>query len=471
MDLFLGEYITLSQLAEDVRDVLDDAFAASFWVVGEISSLSTSRGHTYLTLVEQQNHVIVAEIRANLWATKAKILDDFAKVTGEKMRAGMEVLICARLRYHIRYGLSLDILSINPLFTLGALARKRRETIERLKTEGLLKRNRAVQMPLVPARIAVISSPTAAGYQDFIHQLAGNSGGFVFKPTLFPAHMQGDKACQSILEALDCIRLQDHRFDVAVLIRGGGSSLDLSCFDEYDLARAIAQFTLPVLTGIGHDKDESVCDMTAHTALKTPTAVAQHLISLIEEFDSQLLDMEIRALRNSGLQLKLESDNLYRIVLQLKTSVSRQVSRRELVLQRASAGLPAGIRGMLQRLDARLDTLYSTLKRDPARLLIDRNRDLKSVIQKLHEDPLKRISLQRVEVEALARTTRAMDPKNVLKRGYSITRYGGKAVHNVLEIKHGSELQTEVYNGLITSQVISVNIQEKEAVSASAEEE
>lgn len=272
---------TLSELCQQVTQAIDFSFSDTCWVRTEIGSLMEKGGHCYLELVEKGSAggLLAAKMRANCWANTYSMLSAFfLHETGEPLRAGMQVLLQGEVTFHSVYGLSFQITGIDPAYTLGAVAKQRQQTIARLQADGVMEMNKHLELPTLLRHIAVISAPEAAGYGDFCHQLQNNALGFSFHTELFPAIMQGDKAEASILDALGCIFRREHEFQAVVIIRGGGAATDLHCFDSYELALCCAQFPLPIIAGIGHQRDVSVLDMVAHTTVKTPTAAAEFLI-------------------------------------------------------------------------------------------------------------------------------------------------------------------------------------------------
>ncbi|MBR6829457.1 MAG: exodeoxyribonuclease VII large subunit [Paludibacteraceae bacterium] len=289
---------TLSELCDEIGDALHECLAPSYWVKAEISSLSTKAGHLYLELVEsrqssnnlkqsQTTSNISAKMRATCWSgTNELLMAYFESETGQRLQPGMAVLVEAEVQFHAVYGLSLSIVGIDPSYTLGDLARQRQQTINQLQQDGLLDAQQLLPLPTLIRRIAVISSASAAGYEDFKHQL--DLSPFHFHLSLFPATMQGESAAKSIIAALEEIS-NDQRlttndpYDAVVIIRGGGATTDLSCFDNYELCAVCAQYEIPIISGIGHTRDVSVLDMVAHKALKTPTAVAEWLIHRMDE--------------------------------------------------------------------------------------------------------------------------------------------------------------------------------------------
>lgn len=272
---------TLTELCAQISEALEMSLAPTYWVRAEVSSL-TARGHCYMELIEKgADQQIAARVRATCWQTTWRMLSAYFQTeTGQSLSVGMQILVEVEVSFHAAYGLSLNIRNIDPQYTLGDLARQRQETIAQLEQEGLMERQPSLELPTLVRRLAVISSDSAAGYQDFVCQLlheASETAVFRITSELYPAVMQGNGAESSILSALQAIEAKKGLYDAVIIIRGGGATTDLSCFDSYMLCRAIALFPLPILSGIGHTRDVSVLDMVCHMALKTPTAVASFL--------------------------------------------------------------------------------------------------------------------------------------------------------------------------------------------------
>jgi len=285
---------TLSELCNEIGEALDNSLAASYWVKAEVNSLSSKNGHLYLELIEGN----AAKMRATCWSgNRELIMAYFEAETGQALQPGMAVLIEAEIQWHAVYGLSLSIIGIDPSYTLGDIARQRQQTIAQLQADGLLDAQQLLPLPTLIRHIAVISSPNAAGYEDFKHQL--DASPYAFHTTLFPAIMQGEGAEQSILAALEEIT----DFDAVVIIRGGGATSDLRCFDSYTLCAVCAQFDLPIITGIGHTRDVAVLDLVAHEALKTPTAVAEWLIHRMDNEMARVADLLVRLQRTAERQI------------------------------------------------------------------------------------------------------------------------------------------------------------------------
>lgn len=292
----IEEPITLYSLNNLVRNAVADAMPSRYWVTGELSEVrETAVGHCYIELVQRDEATdeTVAKARGTVWSRIYSLLRPyFLEQTGQPFAAGLKVLLQVTVSFHELYGYSLDVCDIEPAYTIGDIARRRQLIIKRLTDEGVIGLNKELDLPLLPQRIAVISSATAAGYGDFCDQLLGNRNGFVFYPHLFPAPMQGSAAEQGIIEALNSIASNIDLWDAVVIIRGGGATSDLGCFDTYDLANNCAQFPLPIITGIGHLRDESLLDIVAHTSAKTPTAAAELFIHAMLANEATLTELQ-----------------------------------------------------------------------------------------------------------------------------------------------------------------------------------
>ena len=304
---------SLSQFSELIGETLSVEFSDTYWVRAEIASLSCKGGHGYFDLVEKgSDGILAAKQRGTCWAhTYAMLSAYFEQETGAALQPGMQVLVEVEVNWHDIYGLSLNIVGIDPQYTVGDLAKQRQETIKKLQSEGILDMQQSLTLPTIVRRIAVISSDSAAGYEDFIHQLTPTPlqpAGRPYSPTplhttLFRAIMQGDNAEASILEALEAIAKRESEFDIVVIIRGGGASTDMSCFDSYLLAATCAQFPLPIITGIGHTRDVSVLDLVAYQSLKTPTAVAAFLVDRLMQEIHRLEDLHRRLQQTAQRQV------------------------------------------------------------------------------------------------------------------------------------------------------------------------
>ena len=375
---------SLLELSNIIKDAISCVLPGSYWVIAEIADTKLNqRGHCYLELVEKEENKTIAQVKANIWAYDYRKLSlKFQTATNETLRPGMKVLLLAAVTFHEVYGLSLNVKDIDPAYTMGEMALKKREVIERLTKEGLIALNKSLSLPAVPQRIAVISSPTAAGYGDFFDHLDNNPYGYSFKHVLFPALMQGTEAEESIISAIRKVIQKRELFDVLVIVRGGGSVIDLNCFDSYEIASEVAKFPLPVITGIGHEKDDTVVDMTAHTKMKTPTAVAEFLISGVRSFEENITDIQHRVVRLADRLIKDKSHTLTALAQRLNYISLRLTSSCSGKLDWMEKDLWSHIRLFMQKTTAGLDNFEKII--------------------------------------------RLLDPVNVLRRGYSITHHKGK---------------------------------------------
>ena len=407
----MQNHLTLSQLQKLVKATLDEAFALPVWVSAEIAEIKINySGHCYLELVEKggDNGVPLSQARAVIWRTAyARIAGYFEAETGQRLAAGIRILARVMISYHELYGFSLNILDIDPTFTLGDMERQRQITIERLQREGVWDINRENPLPQVVQRIAIVSSRQAAGYQDFCKELGKSP--YAFSLTLFDAFMQGAGAEDSIVAALDAVADRMDDFDAVVLIRGGGSASDLNCFNAYRLCAHIAQFPLPILTGIGHDKDTSVADMVAHTALKTPTAVAGWLVE-----------------RMTGVEGWLDT-----AALQLRDNVLVTSRTQELRLQELSSHLLFHAKGLLRQREMALEQMRETLAASAGNFL----------------------ARQTSRLGNAAELVAGRSPERILRLGFAIVRTDGKAVFSAAQVGKGDTLDIEVADGRIEGTV------------------
>ena len=408
------EPITLLELNGRVKSTLQFEMPYAYWVQAEISSISPSgQGHCYLELVQKDatGRNFLAKAKANIWrGTWLRLKPYFEEQTGETLKVGMKVLLQVTVTFHEVYGYSLVVQDIDPTYTMGDMARRRKEILEQLAKDGVIGLNRELDIPALPNRIAVISSATAAGWGDFRDQLANNIYGFRFYVKLFPALMQGDDVERSVISALNAVAMQRDDFDVVIIIRGGGAVSELSCFDSYDLAFNIANFPLPVITGIGHERDDTVADVVAHTKVKTPTAAAEFMINKV--FDTAQ-----------------ELENLTR---RMSDVISERMNAEKVRIERLSQKLPSLFAVLKTRQEQILETFWI--------------RSVNGVRNML--------TAQAHKLEIVDKTLAAADPTLILKRGYSLTRQNGRAVKCASDLRKGDRLTTVFADGSVESEII-----------------
>lgn len=305
------EKYSLKELCDWIQEIVENDLPNRYWVCAEIASMSV-RGHCYMELVEKaENGILAAKVRATCWSNVYHLLSAyFLQETGQSLHTGLQVMLEVSVEYHAVYGLSLNVWNIDPTYTLGDLAKQRQVTIQQLTEDGVMDLQKALQIPSLPRRVAVISSADAAGYGDFCDQLKHNRFGFKFHVQLYPAVVQGDTAARSVVQALNSIAALEEEWDVVVIIRGGGASTDMSCFDDYNLASHCAQFPLPIIAGIGHTRDVSVVDMVVHTSVKTPTAAAEWLIERVAEQVERVGSLMLRLQRATQNAVSREKNRL-----------------------------------------------------------------------------------------------------------------------------------------------------------------
>lgn len=405
--------ISLYELNNLVKQALRRHLPDTYWIEAELSDVrSNYSGHCYLEFVQKDasGNTLIAKARGTIWSNVYKMLKPyFEEETGQAFASGIKVRVCVSVEFHELYGHSLTVVDIDPTYTVGDMIRKRREILRRLEEEGVLDLNKELDFPMLPQRIAVISSATAAGYGDFCNQLERNPYGLVFYPKLFPAIMQGERVEESIIAALDRIYAEMEHWDAVVIIRGGGATSDLSGFDSYDLAANCAQFPLPIITGIGHERDDTVIDSVVHTRVKTPTAAAEFLISCMYESALMLEDYTNRII--GGVEVRME----------------REKHR----LERLTERIPMTTNMYLQRGHFKIETIWQRLE---------------TALQHKMMKETHRLSL-------LEHRVMAASPEHLLKKGYSITMLNGKAVTDASTLKKGDRIVTMLHRGKIESEI------------------
>ena len=449
--------ITLLELNKSIQDSLKNNFPGSIWIIAEISELKVNRnGHCYLELIEKDaiTDNIIAKTRATIWAFTFRMLKPyFESTTGHELIPGIKILIQAKIEFHELYGLSLNITDIDPNYTLGDIAQKRIEILKSLDEDGVLNMNKEVSFPIVPQKIAVISSDTAAGYQDFINQLTNNTYDFKYYIKLFPSLMQGVQAEDSIIASLEKIFDYEDLFDIVVIIRGGGSQADLNCFDSYLLASNIAQFPLPVLTGIGHDKDESIIDIVAHQKLKTPTAVAEYIIEKTYEFDDYL-NLQKDKLSNYIFDyIDEQKNNISNYITKLIPLARTIVDKNSFFLKITAEQLRNKSQKSIHAKINQVSTYSSVLELFAKKELNKKISNLFLLKNKLDNRFKLNIQKQNLILENNSDKIKLLNPENILQRGYSITYKNGKRIKNINELEKNDTIITKLFSGFIRSTV------------------
>lgn len=448
------KYVTLLQLSENIKAHIQATYTTTYRIKAEIIKLNHYKksGHCFPDLAEKENGIIKAQMRATIWAsTYKKIDEEFLRITREPLHEGMTVLIKAHVNYHELYGMSLNIVDIEPEFTLGEMARERQQTIEKLKKQGLFNKNKSLPPPLLAKKVAVISVNTSKGYSDFVQTLNNPESPFTVQHTLFPALLQGDKAVDSLIRALNRIKREYKKYDVVTIIRGGGDDVGLNCYDHYNLARAIADFPLPVITGIGHSTNETVSEMVAFKNRITPTDVAYALLNdyvnvqkflewaqnLVTKKTPQFLNTTTHSLSNNTrrfqsivkYQLQAENNKIFNFGQNLKHDAKKTLKEERNVLYKAGSGLSTQPLKVMNE----------------AKALLKYNRK----ILKLKSTGI--LTSESAKIESIINITKWADPIHTLKRGYSVTMYNGKPVTSEKQLTAGDEITTKLANGKVKS--------------------
>lgn len=457
--------ISLYQLNHQIKNILNDHFESNIWVIAEISELRYNQnGHCYMELVEkdEESDQIIAKARATIWSYTFRMLKPyFETTTGQKFSAGLKILVNVSIEFQEIYGYSINIKDIDPTYTLGDIARRRKEILARLEEEGVLEMNKELDFPEIPKCIAIISSPTAAGYEDFVDQLENNSFNYKFHHKLFPAIMQGNKAEESIIEALDRINEYEDVFDTVVIIRGGGSQADLNCFDNYWLAFNIAQFPLPVIAGIGHERDETIVDIVSHTRVKTPTAAAEFLIDCFDEcrefhenLQEQFLAGVNEILLDAGERMSFLTNKFSPLVKQI---LERKSSQLQLANERLKHSGNQHIRNHRFHLKEYQSVLQHGLSQRIARekMTVDH---LKSKVG-IRVDHL--IKNQKHELSLFEQSVKYLNPENILKKGYTLSLKDGKIIKDIGQLSEKDRIETRFRNGIVESEVVKIKKQRK----------
>ena len=445
---------SLSDLGKSLRSVIERAYSNTYWIKAEIAKLNyyPRSGHCYPELVEKSGNVINAQMRATIWATDYSRLNRlFAEVTGDKLREGISILFRASVTYHPVYGLSLQVHEIEPAFTLGEMALEKTRTIEKLRNEGVFGRNKELSIALLPKRIAVISVETSKGYHDFLNIIISRSDRYHIWHYLFPSVLQGDKAVEGILSQLRIIKKIASRFDMVAVIRGGGGDIGLSCYDDYKLAREVALFPLPVITGIGHSTNETITEMVAWSNKITPTDVAYFVLDKFRDFE-QRIDDAATTLQSKGMlflrqeqkQLAGFSGNLVRgatLLLNLQNSrLGNNISN----LTHASKYLQSAEK-------ERISAMAMQITVRPAQSIFKQQCTLDNQMIKLVSAIKAKKVFEINRLDTLENKTELLNPQNVIKRGYSITRLDGQSIRNAEILKDGDVLETHFHKGKVRS--------------------
>ncbi|MBN2776786.1 MAG: exodeoxyribonuclease VII large subunit [Bacteroidales bacterium] len=452
--------LTLIELNQQIKSAIEKRFDSPVWLIAEINSINRHRsGHCYLEFVQKAKNYdqIIAKTRATIWSAQYRMIDSyFQSVTKSSLEAGLKVLVKVSVDYHEQFGLSLNVRDIDPAYTLGDLERRRKEIIDKLKAEGVFDMNKNLELPTVIRKIALISSSGAAGYEDFINHLENNKYGYKFEVSLFEADMQGNRTEQTVTKAINDVFESGVDFDILAILRGGGSKSDLSFFDNYNIAYLITQFPIPVITGIGHERDESVCDMVAHTPVKTPTAVANLIIEHNLFFESQITEIgesifvlakdiiQTNSIYLTNLSLSInktknilvkKQDYYNQLFYKIYNTAKNKIRYQQNIINTSQSRISNTSKISIRHADNRI-TNYKTRLTGSTHVIINKN-------------------LQKIEM--LEQNIRLVDPINVLHRGFSITRHQGKIINKKTKLSIGDEIETLIDGKTLKSTIKNKN--------------
>lgn len=489
---------TLREVTNSIKKTLDNRYQSSFWVKAEMNKLNYYKhsGHCYPELVEKQDGKVIAQIKSILWKNDfIRVNNNFQRMLNEPLKEGIKILFQAKISFDDTYGLALTITDIDPSFTLGDLEKEKQDTIRRLRTENIFNKNKALSISILPKRIAIISVETSKGYADFLRVIESNSWNYKFFHMLFPSLLQGDKAVESILSQLKRIKRVQHHFDIVAIIRGGGGDIGLSCYNNYKLVKEIALFPIPVMTGIGHATNETVVEMISFSNAITPTKLAEDLIQRfhnytipVQEAERKIIEKYRRLISEENNKLQSEAKMLSSItensLLKNKIFVKEKIQSLSMqshflirekkdLLSSISFGIKKDINNFCNSANLEIKKFNLTIKKDVtiqinrftfllnqytqqvmkgSKITIETQKENMQLFKERFSD--KSLQFFRnliIEINNIEKNINNMSPKNVMKRGYSITLYNGKAVKNFDSVIHGETLTTVLFEGEITS--------------------
>ena len=449
-----ANHISLSELNSLIREAIEMNFLEEVWLVAEIAEMRIAgAGHCYLDLVEKKNERIVARMRANIWKFQyERIATHFFASTGSNIKKGMKVLFSVGINFHEQYGISLVVKNIDPNYSFGDLARQKKEILEQLAKEKLVNKNGLLTLELVPKRVAVISSQTAAGYEDFMNQLTQNKDQYLFETTLFPTVMQGTEVEHSLVSNLSSIAVGN--FDCVVIIRGGGASLDLAGFDNYNVGKTIANFPLPVLTGIGHERDETVADIVAHTKLKTPTAVADFLIGKMQDFEEYYKGLQEALIFFSRAQLSRHKISIKQLVQETKLATQKTLFDQRVKLVEIKKSIPGFAKRFIRSEEQKSSSIINRLAVCKAEVTKIQKTKLVKLESHLVSVSTQAIKKEKHKFDLIHKTIELVHPNNVLKRGYAMIFKNGNVVTDKTKVKEGEEIEIKWRDGVKKSKIL-----------------
>lgn len=451
---------TLFEVTKSIQKTLNERYTSSFWVKAEVSKLNLYNlsGHCYPELVEKKDDKVICQLKATLWRDDyAMINNKFLRILNEPLKDGIKILALVKITFDSSYGLALNILDIDPNFTLGDLEREKQETIKRLIEEGIYGKNKALKFPPLPQRIAIISVETSKGYADFLKVIDNNEWGYKFFHVLFPAILQGEKAIEGITRQLSKIKKVISHFDVVAVVRGGGGDIGLSSYNHYRLAKEIALFPIPVITGIGHATNETVAEMIAHSNAITPTKLGHFLLQKFHDFAVPAQKAEERLIDRSKRLLGEEKNKFNSEVKLFRSTTAKHLASNKHSIMMQTQSLLQHAHFTFKNERQSLMETVEHIRKESNILLSSASQLLKQSVIFVRKESAAMLKTRNTELNNFEKNVVNMSPENVLRRGYSITLLNGKALKSMQQVIRGDILKTVVLDGEITSTVETVN--------------
>ena len=450
------QIFTLLQVTKSIQRTISKRYRRAYWIKAEMNKLNHYKhsGHCYPDIVEKVNGKVVAQMRCLLWRDNFfKINHKFKKILKEPLKDGIKILFLAHINYHPQYGFSLQIIDIDPSFSLGDLEQEKQKTLNQLRQEGIYQKNRSLSMPLLPKRIAIISVETSKGYADFLRVIEAyhNEKSYRFFRMLFPSLLQGDKAVSALVNQLNRIRNVKQHFDVVAIIRGGGGDVGLSCYNDYNLAKTIAEFPIPVLSGIGHSTNETVAEMVSFENAITPSKLAEFLIQKFNDFAEPVQKAEEKITEQS-LRLISEEKSKFSSEVKLLQSATRQVlgQNRNKVSQKANSLIQQSQFNLINNKNI-IKTKSENIKKQTFQFCMTERQNIKQFRLNLKKESIAQLKQSQLILSSVNQNLNNLRPENVLKRGFSITHFKGKSVKETNQLQAGDVLETRLYKGKVTS--------------------
>jgi exodeoxyribonuclease VII large subunit len=449
------QIFTLSQVTSSIRKTIEQRYTQSYWVKAEMHKLNRfPSGHAFPELVQKEGEKIIAQVNGIIWKQNLDRINTlFIQTVKEPLKDGVSLLLLVKINYSETYGLSLQILDIDPSFSLGELQKQRDETLRKLQELGILNQNQQCEFPLLPKRIAVISADSSKGLSDFMEILNFNEEGYSFFTFLFPAYLQGDMAVSSIIQALNKILKVQQFFDLVVIVRGGGAEVSMTCYNNFELCKAIAEFPLPVMTGIGHSTNLTVAEMISYRNAITPTKLAEYLVQIFREFDQNIKNHENKILsfsKNYLLVLKNEFEACLRL---FKNVSSATLLQSNLKLRNQENLLLNATNKCVLKHQSNLEKFNSSFAYQVKYALSIHEKNLFDIHSQLNQRIKVKLDYSRMNLNLLENTVRNLDPQNVLKRGFSLTMFNGKTINELNLPMVGDEITTITAQNILKSTV------------------